>query len=191
MTSRRRLTALALAAALPLVACGEDEDNPLQDGEREVQGGAVGPDTPVNEDIKLLQVQLEYPLDGRYEEGEDASLYFAIANNGAEGDTLVDITGDDFSDATMADGGEISIEVPENDNLYVGAEGQPSVTLVGLQEQLGSSQSIPVTFVFEESGEVTVDAVVSAEGQNPTPTFDFPDPDEDTTEEGPEPTGAG
>lgn len=191
MTSRRRLTTLALAATLPLAACGTDEDSPLEDGEREVQGGAVGPDTPVNEDIKLLQVQLEYPLDGVYEEGEDASLFFAIANNGVEGDTLVDVTGEDFSDATMADGSDLEIEVPENDNLYVGAEGAPSVTLVGLEEELRSSQSIPVTFVFEESGEVTVDAMVAAEGQNPTPTYDFPDPDETTTEEGPEPTDAG
>jgi copper(I)-binding protein len=178
----RRLPTLALAAVLPLTACSQD--NPLADEGAEVPGGAVGPDAPVDDDLKLLQVQLEYPLDGAYEEGEDASLFFAIANSGTEGDTLVDITGAGFADARMADGDPIDIAVPEDDNVYVGAEGEPAVTLVGLEETLRSSESIPVTFVFENAGEVTLDAVVAAEGQNPTPTYDFPDPDEETTEEG-------
>ncbi len=30
-------------------------------------------------------------------------------------------------------------------------------------------------------GQVTLEAMVAAEGQDPTPTADFPDPDEDPT----------
>ena len=43
-------------------------------------------------------------------------------------------------------------------------------------------ESIPVTFTFGEAGEVTVDAVVAAEGQDPGADVDFPDPDEDPTD---------
>ena len=177
-----RLAPLLLAAALPLAACGQDELNPLQDGDDEIVGGAVGPDETVTETLEVLQVQLEYPLEGEYEEGDDASLYFAVANVGNEPVTLVDITGDAFAEATTADGEELSIEVPANDNVYVGAEDEPAVVLEDLEQSLRSSQSIPVTFVFEEAGEVTVEAMVAASGQNPTPTVDFPDPDEDPTD---------
>jgi copper(I)-binding protein len=66
--------------------------------------------------------------------------------------------------------------VPENDNVYVGAGGPPSVLLEDLSRSLRSSQSIPVTFVFEEAGQVTVEAMVAAAGQEP-----FTDPAEDVS----------
>jgi hypothetical protein len=71
--------------------------------------------------------------------------------------------------------------VPASDNVHVGAEGEPALTLLSLDRSLRSSRSIPVTFTFQRAGEVTVDAMVAAEGQDPMPTFDFPDPDEDPT----------
>lgn len=179
MRTRRRLAPLLLAAALPLAACGEDEDNPLQDGETEIIGGAVGPEEQVNETLSLLQVQLEYPLDGLYEEGDDASLFFAISNTGTEPATLVDVVGADFAEATTADGEGISIAVPADDTVYVGAEDMPSIVLQDLETSLRSSQSIPVTFVFEDAEELTIEAMVSASDQNPTPTFSFEDPDQD------------
>ena len=52
------------------------------------------------------------------------------------------------------------------------------MVLEDLGTKLRSSQSIPVTFLFEEAGKVTVDAVVAAEGQTPAPPFDFADPAE-------------
>ena len=79
----------------------------------------------------------------------------------------------------MADGEGISIEVPADDTVYVGAEDSPSMVLQDLGTSLRSSQSIPVTFVFEEEGEATVGAMVSASDQDPTPTYDFEDPAED------------
>jgi hypothetical protein len=38
-----------------------------------------------------------------------------------------------------------------------------------------------VTFVFEEAGEVTLEAMGAAEGQTPSAPFDFEDPAEDST----------
>jgi periplasmic copper chaperone A len=170
---RRRLAVLASAAVLGLTACGQDD---------EVSGGTVGPNEAVSEDLKVLQVQIEFPLDGLHDEGDDARLFLAVTNTGREDDELVAVTGPDFADAALTvDGAAASIPVPANDNVYVGAEGAPAIVLEDLSTALRSSQSIPVTLEFEEAGEVTVEAMVAAEGQTPAPTYDFPDPAEDPT----------
>jgi len=181
-SGRHWLFVASCTALLGVSACGSDA--PTQTPGEEVQGGAVGPDAPVNEDVKLLQVQLEYPLDGVYEVGEDARLYFGIANTGTTAATLTDVSGSDFTDASTPGGGEdLSLTVQPNDNVYVGAEGMPVIVLKDLQTELHSSQSIPVTFTFADAGEVTIEAMVAAEGQDPIPTYDFPDPAEDPTPE--------
>ncbi|MGX5656540.1 hypothetical protein ACWKWC_17325 [Geodermatophilus nigrescens] len=172
-------TALAAPAALLLAVAACTTGEPLSTPGPEVVGGAVGPDEAVTGDLSVLQVQLEYPLDGVHDEGDDARLFLGIANSGTADDALVDVTGRDFADAVDGDGGEVDVPVPAGDNVYVGAEGAPTVTLVDLGRELRSSQSIPVTLVFAEAGEVTIDAVVAAEGQDPVPPFDFPDPAED------------
>jgi copper(I)-binding protein len=167
-----------------LAVAGCSPDAPLDVPGEEVRGGAVGPDVEVSEDVKLLQVQLEYPLDGVYEVGEDARLFLAIANTGSVPDTLVDVSGPDFAGAQISgagDGGDVDVVVQPDDNAYIGAEDEPVIILVDLQEELRSSESIPVTFSFERAGEVTVEAMVAAEGQDPVPTYDFPDPAEDPT----------
>jgi copper(I)-binding protein len=171
-------TALAIPAVLALALCACTAEDPVEVPGPEVSGGAVGPDEAVTGDLSVLQVQLEYPLDGVYEEGEDARLFLGIANSGARDDSLVGVEGP-FADAVDGDGGEFSIAVPADDNVYVGAEGASSITLVGLQRSLRSSQSIPVTLEFARAGEVTIDAMVAAEGQTPEPPYDFPDPAED------------
>ncbi len=188
---RTRWSVLAVAgcALFTVGACGgAEEDAPLEDAGFEVEGGAVGPDVRVDDDLGLQQVQLEYPMDGVYEEGEDARLFFGITNTGTDPASLVDISGPDFGGVRVetGDGAGLPLQVDANDNLYVGAEGLPNVTLLDLDRSLRSSQSIPVTFTFADAGEVTVDVVVSAEGQTPLPPFGVPndDPDQDPTEGG-------
>ncbi|WP_116449358.1 hypothetical protein [Blastococcus litoris] len=177
---RHRLAAVALAAACTVTACATDQ--PLADEGKEVEGGAVGPDAMVTEDLSVLQVQIEYPEDGEYEEGEDASLFLGVANTGTTDDDLLDVRGPDFTDAAIVvDGEPGTIRVAEDDNVYVGAEGAPTITLLGLERSLRSSQSIPVTLVFEDAGEVTLDVPVAASGQEPESPFDFEDPAEDPT----------
>ena len=176
------LLAAAGCALLSLTACGTAEDDaPLEDPGPEVAGGAVGPDARVTEDIGLKQVQLEYPLDSVYEEGEDARLFFAVTNTGNEPALLVGISGPDFSDVRVErpDGVGLPLRIDEDDNLYVVGEGPPNVTLVDLDQSLRSSQSIPVTFTFADAGEVTIDVVVSTEDQSPVPPYDFPDDEAD------------
>ncbi|MGY1672897.1 hypothetical protein [Geodermatophilus sp. SYSU D00710] len=174
-------TAIAVPAALVLALCACSAEEPLSVPGPEVSGGAIGPDAAVTGDLSVLQVQVEYPLDGVYEEGEDARLFLGIANSGGTADTLVDVRGEAFADAMDDDGGDIEVPVPADDNVYVGAEGAPTITLVDLERSLRSSQSVPVTFVFERAGEVSVDAMVAAEGQTPAPPFDVPDPADDVS----------
>ena len=197
--TRRTLTAAFAGATLLLAGCSAnelEEDAPAEDPGTEVDGGAIGPDTRVDDDVSLLQVQLEYPLDGVYEVGEDARLFMAVSNTGGDPVTLTDISGPDFGGVavTTEEGTGLPLTVDPQDNLYVGAEGPPEVVLLDLGQELRSSQSIPVTFTFAEAGEVTVEVPVSAEGQEPTNPFDFPnaDPDQDPTEDDPassSPTG--
>ena len=73
----------------------------------------------MTEDIGLSQVQLEYPLDGVYEEGDEARLFFAITNTGTDPARLVDIRRPDFSGVQVetAEGAGLPLEVDPNDNL--------------------------------------------------------------------------
>jgi copper(I)-binding protein len=184
--SRRAALIAVTCLALGGVA-GCSGSAPLETPSAEVRGGAIGPDEAVSQDVKVLQVQLEYPLDGAYEIGEDASLYLAVSNTGTVADTLVAVRGPDFATVRTTgagDGHDLAITIPADDNVYIGAEGEPAVTLVGLSRELRSSQSTPVTLTFARAGTVTVDAVVADEGQSPAQTFDFPSPDEDPTGDG-------
>ncbi|MCF6508621.1 copper chaperone PCu(A)C [Blastococcus sp. MG754426] len=174
-TRRHPLAALLLAATLPLAACGgeggadspgvDDLDNPLDVPGDEVIGGNPGPDEAVTEDIKITALGLAFPEDGVWEVGEDVRLYAAIANTGTTGDQLVEVRGEDFAGAELVplDGPAGTIEIPEEDNVYLEPEGPPSVLLTDLSTDLRSSQSIPVTFVFEQAGEVTMEAPVVSE----------------------------
>ena len=179
---RRTLAAVALAATLPLTAGGQDEDAPLEVPGDEVVGGNAGADEAVTEDIKITALQLAYPEDGQWEEGEEVPVYASITNTGTTADRLVDVTGPDFDEGllTALDGTDGAIEVPEEDNVYLEPEGAPSVFLLDLQTSLRSSQSIPVTFVFEEAGEVTLEASVSS---SPPGQGDFDAPEDPTPDD--------
>ncbi|MGY2083328.1 hypothetical protein [Blastococcus sp. SYSU DS0539] len=195
MTRRRTrthpLAALLFAAALPLAACGggedggdvgvDDMDNPLDVPGDEVIGGNPGPDEAVTEDIKITALQLAYPEDGVWEQGEEVPLYAAIANTGVTGDRLIEVRGADFAGAELTglEGTAGAIEVTEDDNVYLEPEGPPSVVLTDLDMSLRSSQSIPVTFVFEQAGEVTLEAPVAS---SPPGQGDFTAPEDPTTE---------
>lgn len=171
--TRTRVAALVFAAGLPLAACSQD--NPVSDEGTEVVGGDPAPDEAVTEDLTVTGVLLAFPADGVWAEGEDVPLYAAVANTGKTGDVLVDVRSEGFADAVLTgrDGEEGAIEVKEDDNLYLEPDGMPSVLLLDAQESLRSSQSVPVTFVFEEAGEVTLPATVApespAEGSFTTP----------------------
>ncbi|MCW2535745.1 MAG: hypothetical protein JWQ26_1444 [Modestobacter sp.] len=99
---------------------------------------------------------------------------------------LVEVSGPDFADARTSgagDGDALAIEVPADDNVYVGAEDAPALTLVDLGRPLRLSQSIPVTFTFPACRDGNRAGGGRAEGQTPDATLEFPDPAEDPTDE--------
>jgi copper(I)-binding protein len=148
----------ALVALLALAGCGDVREDPIV-------GGAAAPDEAVTEDLEISSLQLEFPEDGLHEEGDDVTLYAAITNTGRTSHRLVDVQGPDFADARLIalDGSEGAIEVAPDDNAYLEPDGPPSVVLLDLETSLRSSQSVEVTFVFEDAGEVTMEAPVAPE----------------------------
>jgi copper(I)-binding protein len=183
--SPRPARATSLALLLSLTACAADDDAPLEVPGPEVRGGNAGVDERVGEDVTVQDVELAFPEDGVWSAGEDAALYLGITNTGDDPVTLVDVSGRDFAGVEV-EGGALPLEIPADDNLYVGAEGAPTIVLQDLAEDLRSSESISVTFSFDGiddgSGEATVEAVVAAAGQRPGADADFSDPDLDPTD---------
>lgn len=175
---RTRAPATVIMVGLLLAACSED--TPLETPGPEVVGGAAAPDATVSEDVSVNAVLLAYPDDGIWAEGADVPLYAALVNTGDEPVRLIDVRGEDFADARLigADGTDGALEVDEADTLYLEPDGPPSVVLQDVERSLRSSQSVSVTFVFEDIGEVTIDARVA-----PASPADEPFTEEDPTGE--------
>lgn len=155
---------LALVVALlALTGCGADDPKPGP----EVAGGNAGIDDTVSAHVKLLDVELAYPRDGRYAQGDDATLRLAISNTGPRDDALVAISGDDFAAVAVdTPSGGLPIRVPSGQTVFVGAAGPPAIQLENLDRSLRSSERIPVTFRFEHAGALTVKVPVAAERQS-------------------------
>jgi copper(I)-binding protein len=133
-------------------------------------------------DITLRAVELESPRGGVYESGDDAELRVAIVNSGQEPDTLTGISGEGFGDAeidagTSSSGGssDSEIEIPADGSVFVGGDGDASITLTDLEEGLTPGLYIELTFEFENAGDITIPVTVSTpeEAQERGETFDF------------------
>ncbi|RBY96101.1 hypothetical protein DQ237_09420 [Blastococcus sp. TF02-8] len=92
-----------LLSPLALSACSAGQVTQTATQERDKVGSMakVG-------DITIRQASLEYPDGGTYEAGDDAPLVMAIVNASDQADTLTDISGEGFSDATISDSGAAS-----------------------------------------------------------------------------------
>lgn len=91
-------------------------------------------------------------------------------------DDLLDVRGPDFAEALLTgDGPAGGIRIPADDTVHIGAQGSPAVVLRDVRTSLRPPESIAVTLVFEDGGDLTVDAVVAAEGQE-DPAFAAADP---------------
>ncbi|MGY1842443.1 copper chaperone PCu(A)C [Modestobacter sp. SYSU DS0875] len=131
-------------------------------------------------DLRLRALNLAYPPGGTYSSGSDARLVGAVASSGNTEDTLVSIEGDAFDGVEVVDpsaavpaaaasgSDELDLTVPPQGILLLTSGDGPTITLTGLDEELGVGQYIDVTFVFEEAGEVTVPVPVG------TPPRDLP-----------------
>jgi copper(I)-binding protein len=150
-------------------------------------------------DISLRQVQLLHPRGGSYEQGDDADLQIAIINGGTEADTLVSVEGEGFGSAEIegpsassssspstgsaSRGSSDEIEIPGGGAVFVG-EGDYTVTLTDLDDDLTTGQYLEVTFTFEKAGEVTLPVTVATPGESETRGESFDFHEEEATEEG-------
>lgn len=149
------LGGLLLAPAV-LAGCGSDDSG-------EALGGP-GVEASVG-DLELRNIRLDNPPGGIYEIGSAALLGVAMVNDGDEDDTLVGVSGPDFTGAVVDEnpaGSNPGITVPAGETVFTDGPDGPVLVLVGIDETLRSSESLEVTLTFEEAGEVTVDAPVSA-----------------------------
>ncbi|WP_369132583.1 copper chaperone PCu(A)C [Modestobacter sp. I12A-02662] len=160
----RALRAAAMGALLlspaVLTACSAGQVAQTATQEQNLGNTAdVGP-------LALRGLQLAYPTGGVYAAGSDARLIGTVASSATVDDTLVGIEGDGFTDVDVVDpsapaagagaAGQLSIDVPARGTVTMGTGQGPSVTLVGLTEELTVGQYLDVTFTFEEAGAVTV-----------------------------------
>ncbi|MEU2350746.1 copper chaperone PCu(A)C [Modestobacter sp. NPDC049651] len=168
-----------------LSACSAGQVSQTATQQRAKNGGeaAVG-------NITVREARLAYPSTGSYPAGADAQLLAGLVNAGDEDDVLTDVSGDDFSSATITpapagaaatatgavptgqtapppsvSGGELT--VPADGNVYLGGNGAV-VTLNGLTKELTVGQHITLTLTFERAGSVDVTTLVS------TPTRGLP-----------------
>lgn len=168
-----------LLSPIALGACSSGQVTQTATQERD----KAGPMADVA-NITLRSVLLEYPTGARYDEGDDAELTAAIVNTGDESDTLLSIEsdgfeevrvlGDDVDAVSQNSGGDIGLEIPRDEIVFLGGNG-PTVLLENLTEELTPGEGIELVMTFELAGEVTVRAQVDTpeEALERGEAFDF------------------
>ncbi|MGY1635734.1 hypothetical protein ACI78V_03670 [Geodermatophilus sp. SYSU D00742] len=94
---------------------------------------------------------------------------------------------------TATAGTEVDIPVPAGSTVFIGGDGDLTVELADLTEELTAGQSIELTFTFEQAGEVTVRAMVANPDrvQPREEGFNFHTEEEGSEEHGTEVAGGG
>lgn len=183
--TRRVVTALALAAgaSLALSACSAGQITQTSS-----QAAAINGTNTDAGSIALRNVHVIYPNSEEYsiEPGGTAQLGFTIVNlDTYVSDTLTDIS-TDFASSVTGAGFEIEPQSsviagasPETAELVEGVDESPrpgsteetpaaapsevlTVELVDLSEGVRPGLTIPITFTFEEAGDVTLSVPVDA-----------------------------
>jgi copper(I)-binding protein len=179
-----------LISPIALTACSAGQVTQTAGQERDKTGGQaqVG-------DLTLRQAALVSPRGGTYDEGDDADLRLAIVNGGMEDDTLVGIEGDGFAEAevrtsgasgTSTGGSGDEIDIPAGAAVFIGEDGDATVTLNDLGEPLTTGQYLDLTLVFENAGEIDLQVTVAnpEEAEERGEAFDFHHEEESVAEEG-------
>ena len=166
---------LVVIAALAVAACGNDDDN----------GDAGSGDNGENERGEAVATLGDFTIHDpwiRYTLGDNAAGYFVVVNGG-DGDRLVEARSDvtdrvelhevvrDGSSGTMQEV-EGGLDVPANGELVFETGGY-HVMLMELDE-LEHGQEVELTLVFEEAGEVAINAPVEIPGSDDADSHDDP-----------------
>ena len=124
--------------------------------------------------VRLIGVHVDAPPDVRYQRGDEARLWFTVFNESPRADALRSVSSPVAGTTQIhwdADCDGVSTVVPAltlrpvQPNPATSPPGVPPfdayhVQLVGLNRTVAAGTSIPVTFVFDRAGSVTVEALV-------------------------------
>lgn len=145
-----RLFAVPTALAL-LTGCGAGGDL-TQTAAEERAGAESGADVEVSKDVTIADAELQLPVDGRVQAGDDATLALVVTNTGDRDDELLRLEGG-FTGTT----GVLPALVPAGGELRTGQDGAAGLVLQHLSAPLAGVATVRVTLVFDRSGTVTVD----------------------------------
>ena len=159
-----------LLSSVALTACSAGQVTQTATQERVKTGGQA----QVGE-LTVRQAAPENPRGGRYDEGDDADLRLAVVNSSREDDTLTGVDGEGFGEAEIDADGEDQIEIPADETVFVGSDGDAGITLTDLGEALSTGQYLTLTLTFEQAGEVEVRVTVATpdEALEREEAFDF------------------
>jgi copper(I)-binding protein len=115
-----------LLSPIALTACSAGQVSQTATQNRD----KVGPAAQAG-DITLRQVLLEYPTEGRYAVGDDASLTMSIVNSSNEADTLVGIEGDAFTGVIVSGQATPTPAVPGEPSAAPSTGTEPSAPATG------------------------------------------------------------
>ena len=181
-TSRRAAFVVGLLIALALGGCGmgEEAQTPQEVRLTPGAGGRIGP--VAVRDAKI--VFTGQVADGVvYRPGDDAPLQLTVVNDGTAPDTLVAVRspiatkGTVVGDAAMPGGHGL---VAGYDHPVAAAtlpqQNEVDVTLVNVTTPIRSGPTYPVTFVFEQAGELSLELPVEVPADVPAPRAGPPQP---------------
>ena len=159
-------TAVVLALPAALAGCGVGFDAPTAEVSPPYPSGDVGPMGVRS----LMLIQKEG--------GGPAAAVVTLVNSSNEPQALRSLQ----IGPPQTDGGSptaspstpldvaAAITVPAQGAVHVGAEGQPTVTVDGLEAIARPGQLVPVTLIFDKAGRITFNVVIQS-GTGPFASF--------------------
>jgi copper(I)-binding protein len=148
---RRLLLVLATTTALVLSGCAAGQISQTADQVAAIDGanGTAGP-------IGVRDVRLASSSDNSWPAGSDIPVKMWLTNSSLSADTLTSATSPGAASVTIEGKGVVNaqslLEITEDTDL--------TVTVSGLKEELQTGHSLPVTFVFEVAGSITVNVPI-------------------------------
>jgi copper(I)-binding protein len=165
-----------LLSPIALTACSAGQVSQTATQNRD----KVGPEAQAG-DISLRQVLLEYPTEGRYSAGDDASLTMSIVNGGNEADTLVGIEGDAFTGVVVSGQATPSPAVPGSPSAEP-TTGAPTAPAAPGEPAAPSQPAAPTTAAASTQVDIPVPARSTVHvGDDGALTIDLADLSEELT----------
>jgi copper(I)-binding protein len=164
----------AIVAATSMSGCQTEDPRAVPgDPEAPFQESVMGANARVGP-VRLISVHVEAPRDVRYQQGDEARLWFTVFNDGRTADVLRSVSSPVAGSTRIrwdadCDGESTVVPAltlrPVQPNAAKSPPGIPPfdayhVQLVALNRAVLAGTTIPVTFTFDRAGSVTVEALV-------------------------------